>query len=529
MLTCDVCVIGAGPAGLALVDALPGDRSVIMIDSGGLDDDPAAQELSDAVVGGDRILGFDLRNTRHRQFGGNANTWSIKSRWDDDDWIIAVRFGTMTEHDFTTRAWVPNSGWPISRTDLEPWYRSACELTLAGRDDFDVPPVDDGVPLSSALFDRRLFRLAPRDVFLQTVEERVLADDRVRVIDHGTVVDLVVDPTTGDIARAIALIGDGPERIEIEARQFVLAMGAVENARLLLMADGGRGVGNDHDSVGRYFIDHPLFSIGHLVPTRPEVIADARFFDFGVDGDAVVHGHAAVNRATTERLGLLESAVSLFPRANPRRDHAAHGAKALTSERRAVRETAGDAAAAIAGLDYLARAAVMAKRRGQSILPGFGRGGWSDDPGSMLFDRFEVVVQTEEVPHRDGRVVLDDSVDRLGLRRPRVDVRIGERARFTAREVRRLIVDETIRTGYGHFVPAPAVEEDLPLPASLAHHTGTTRMSHRPQDGVVDRNCQVHGVPNVYVAGSSVFPTCGYVNPTLTIVALAQRLAAHLS
>ena len=125
-------------------------------------------------------------------------------------------------------------------------------------------------------------------------------------------------------------------------------------------------------------------------------------------------------------------------------------------------------------------------------------------PAFFYGGRISVSMDLEQEPDPDSRVVLADTVDALGLRQLRVDWRVSE------------------------FEPWLLDGDYQSNMVGTHHHIGTTRMASDPKDGVVDTNCQVFGTTNLYVAGSSVFPTGGHANPTLTIVALAIRLAGHL-
>lgn len=136
----------------------------------------------------------------------------------------------------------------------------------------------------------------------------------------------------------------------------------------------------------------------------------------------------------------------------------------------------------------------------------------------------------EQSPNRDSRVTLADARDAMGMRRVRVDWRLSELDYASYRTTARILGEEAAHCCGGRFEPEPWVRDPglLPTLAGTAHHLGTTRMSERPEDGVVDRDCRVHGMDNLHVAGSSVFPTGGWAFPTFTIVALALRLADRL-
>jgi choline dehydrogenase-like flavoprotein len=144
-----------------------------------------------------------------------------------------------------------------------------------------------------------------------------------------------------------------------------------------------------------------------------------------------------------------------------------------------------------------------------------------------------IMIQAEQAPNPSNRVTLSDERDELGLRRVNVEWRLGELSRRTVEVATRRIAAEFTRIGLGRVQLAAWLTDadDAGWRGGLHwghHQMGTTRMSHDPATGVVDANCRMHHVDNLYVTGASVFPTGGYANPMLSIVALALRLADHL-
>jgi len=141
-----------------------------------------------------------------------------------------------------------------------------------------------------------------------------------------------------------------------------------------------------------------------------------------------------------------------------------------------------------------------------------------------------MVEQLEQVPQEDSRLTLGHERDGMGRRRLRLDWRVSADTVRTHRRFHRLLADRVEQQGIGRLdsplLTDPAFE---PLYGDAAHPMGSTRMSSSPETGVVDRNLRTHAIANLYIAGSSVFPTGGHANPTLSIVALALRLASHLA
>ncbi len=546
----DVCIVGSGPAGLATaVRLIEHGVSVVVVESGRHDADDEAQELSRATVIGDPVWAIDPQATRHRQVGGNANIWSVKTQRSDTGWAMGLRYGTLTESDLEHRPWAPHSGWPIGRDALDPYYREAHELVVAAPLGASFEAADWGLdddlgPFRGPSFNRRLFQFGPSSAYLSTLRDRVETSALGEIVPASTAVELFTTATdssptstsnppaasasvgSGDTVRAVAIRTLAGGYRELRAKHVVLAASAIENARLLLNSGGGAGLGNDHDLVGRYFTDHPLFNVGWLRPTNGNSIGQARFFDLAPIDGTMLHGHALLAPDVAKELELLQIGISLFPRPNARRTEALMAAKAAAEvrhdRRRLLREIRSNADQLVRGADQLARAALMSKRHGQSAIPGYGRGGWSNRPSNQRFERFEVLFQCEQEVLADNRVVLGDEVDRFGSRLPELHWRLGDRTRHSVRRTR-AFVGETVKP-YGIFTAAPDEYDGLPIPASMAHHAGTTKMSIDPAEGVVDVDCRVHSVDNLFIAGASTFPTGSYVNPTLSSVALSLRV-----
>jgi choline dehydrogenase-like flavoprotein len=152
------------------------------------------------------------------------------------------------------------------------------------------------------------------------------------------------------------------------------------------------------------------------------------------------------------------------------------------------------------------------------------RTGWSRLRGKpRRFAALELLLNLEQAPDPDNRVTLDAACDRFGLPKPTLHWRWRALDQANLVRLRALVADELERHGLGRVEVA-----DAPPDPNAHHHMGTTRMHRDPRRGVVDEHTRVHGLSNLYVAGSSVFPTSGFANPTLTLVALSLRLADHL-
>jgi choline dehydrogenase-like flavoprotein len=311
----------------------------------------------------------------------------------------------------------------------------------------------------------------------------------------------------------------------IDAEKYVLCCGGIENARLLLIESerNSGGFGNDHDCVGRYFMQHVHGTAGRIVSAEPMTRVQNQLNVLrGPDGLEVEVG-LTLTPEIMEREELLNCTSILVY--EPDRESGLTAAQDIWRTLKNghwppdVGEDVGIIAEDFKGMTGALEQGLAPKRTlASSIVPA---------------KAADVLVDLEPTPDPESRILLGDDRDALGMRRVKADLRYGERERHTAVRLATLVAAELARLGIGRTRFEPWVR-DAQVPVAdgleaLPHYMGTTRMADDPRDGVVDRDCAIHGMANLYIAGSSVFPTAGQVNPTLSIVALALRLAKHLS
>ncbi len=528
-LRASVCVVGAGPAGIAVARTLAASGlDVIVIESGGVQPMPEAQQLNRGLS-----IGYPyapLVETRARGFGGSALAWDLEMPGGR-----GAQYRPLEPFDLELRHWVPNSGWPISHEEIQRELAQAAEW--CGLDAAEFRP-REAQGFTEALeppdFEAVLFRAGLATAHTKEPLEELARSTRITLVTARSAIELLTDQL-GQQVVAIRAAGLDGRSMRVEAGIYVLAAGAIENARLLLVSAQGEraGIGNGHDLVGRFFMEHlhvwtGVVQHGHISAneSHPET-------SIGEEGVGLVRRKYALSPRTQERHGVLSAVMML--RTRPWESSLAflahHGptpeaiemitrdrpnvwklrwARSLLKERSAVPI-------------WLWRH--LQWRLAQQALP-------KDQQGSSCVVMY---VHAEQQPNPDSRVVLSDEVDALGLRlmdpvcrRADLNWRLTEMDFSTLRTIQKLATNQLQSKGYGRVTGRLRADGEIAGIGGGSHHMGTTRMSASPRSGVVDIDGKVHGVGNLYVAGSSVFPTVGYANPTLTIVALAIRLGKHL-
>jgi choline dehydrogenase-like flavoprotein len=448
---------------------------------------------------------YPLRFTRARALGGSSRAWARHG----------LQATPLDEIDFVERDGLPDHGWPFDRQALDPFYERAQRACNLGPYEYEVGPweargLGKRLPLDEDHVTSKMIQFGLDSAFNRY--EAALTDaGNVELMLHATVTRLAAD-RDGRIDHLECATLDG-NRFKVEADRFVLAAGAIENARLLLVSDDVHrsGVGNEHDLVGRYFMEHPDAEVGMLLPTPGSDLHD---FDLYLSQPVGPHLNVqAMLRLSDDVLeseGLPNAVVRLRPTDRSAFDPAV---RSMRTVRRSIHHgvptkgLAAHALRAVAG----ARSLLGHERARRSAPP----------------DAFWLDIMAEQSPNRESRVVLGRRRDRLGVRSTVLDWRIADRDWDSVRRTVEILGACLRDAGVGEVVSA-LDRRSPPAVYGNWHHLGTTRMHVDPAHGVVDENCRVHGVANLYVSGGSVVPTGGYANPTLTISALALRLADHL-
>jgi choline dehydrogenase-like flavoprotein len=506
----DVCIVGAGPAGISIARELIGNAArVWLLESGGRDLERRAQRLN---VG--QSVGYPIHRpheSRARAFGGTSRHWFSPG---DETWAARP----LDPVDFEVRPGIRYSGWPFDRTHLDPYYAHAQVLCGLGPFDYDPcrwsDPARPPLPLPRGPVETTVFQHGSTD-FDGYFQELARASN-VTLLLHASVVELASGEDSGRVDR-VELRRDDGSRSYVRARLVVLAAGGIENPRLLLLSRRvhRRGLGNDRDLVGRFFAERLSARTGYIVPTSPDLIGRAGFYPVHVAAPGVhVQGALRVEDAAQLKSQLLNCAFFLLTRDLSFTAEAVRSVATLVKARRRrplPAELLGHLGNVVTGLGDLG-ATVRARLRR------------ADPAGSVLALR----AQAEQAPNPDSRVTLGTRRDRFGLPVAQVDWRPTAADRASIRASQKAVDTALRAAGLGHVEFMLGDEQPPALLEGNFHHLGATRMHADPAMGVVDPDCRVHGVSNLYIAGSSVFPTYGCSNPTLTAVALALRLSDHL-
>jgi choline dehydrogenase-like flavoprotein len=364
----------------------------------------------------------------------------------------------------------------------------------------------------------------------------------VRVLLNATVTQIGLTADGGRLDK-LDISTLGGVRSSVRAKVAVIAASGIENPRLLLASNSvqGRGVGNAHDQVGRFLMDHPGAQVGRF---HHEAIAPIvhRFGFYGIRdrGRAHLFMHGlTISPVIQERERLVNCAIYFMPERSSndpwdalkrllrsRSDHPFRDALSLVSgggllAKGACMKILGSSRTPRALKELIVDTAIRCNPN--FVAADFQSGGL---PHKLTGVSMEAIV--EQRPNPNSRVTLSDKVDQLGVPLAKVDWCIDDDDRFAIVRIAQLAQDILPRAGLPEPVLEPWVAEnrlEQSIVIDMAHTLGTTRMSDDPKTSVVDRYCKVHGVHGLYIAGGSVFPTSGHANPTLMILSLAIRLA----
>ncbi|NNE20310.1 MAG: GMC family oxidoreductase, partial [Myxococcales bacterium] len=453
-------VIGSGPAGMTTAVSLAEKGfDVMLVEAGGLHLTAESQAQYAGEVVGDPY--YDISFARLRMFGGTSNHWG--------GYCIP-----LDSHDFEPHPHFPDTGWPISKSELDPYLEAACNI-------LEIPNDFEEKLVTPSLRKTRFQFSSPPVKFGYKYDEICRSSVRLRILLNSVLTDLSIENRT--IKGASIKTADGRE-LSIRARCFVLCMGGIENSRLLLWINEthkGRLV-QDSRTLGRYWMEHP-----HAVVAEILVESGPDFFDGG-------KASFALTKRRQFELGVLN--VDLL-----------------------IEEQAYDTTKGLIA-DVLCYAPALGRR----LMDLFGKN---------LVCGARVRSHWEQEPLFENHVSLDSAkFDDLGIPQAKLHWKKSESDRKTIVKTVNEFARQMADSELGRVRVVNWVADDGPIATQKImagwHHMGGTRMSESPDQGIVDRELRVHGIENLYVGGSSVYPSGGYANPTLTIVQLSLRLSDEI-
>lgn len=533
-LLCDVVVVGTGAAGATLAAELIGSGlQVIVLEAGGFAFDEQAQALYAGSVDEGTRHG-DLTQYRRRMLGGTTTVWG-------------GRCAPFDALDFEPRPWVPHSGWPVTRQEMDPFYARAHAHLHAGDYTYQSAVLPEGSrPLvpgldSDVVLQDQMWRFSLPTDLGRTKRAALTAAANVRVLLQANVLQLVSSGQGRHVDGVRVATRDG-RRFTVRARHVALAAGGIEVTRLLLVSTNELpdGLGNERGLVGRFYGSHVSGDLGE-VALSDRARGAVWSYEQGRDG-VYCKRHVRIAERVQRELGLLNYRCTLTH--PPFGDHTHRSAvlsAAYLVKRFLMGQVPPEFSKDLASREYHdVGAHVRNVVLGSPGLVGFGAH-WLTRrtfatrkyPSVSLESRshrYTLHFDAEQAPNRDSRITLADDVDRFGMRRAHVSWKLSELDSRSVAECHRLLAAEFERTGTGRVeLPPEEAARIVRDECSVgSHHIGSTRMSDTPETGVVDRHARVHSVDNLFIAAPSIFCTASFANPTLSTAAFAVRLADHL-
>lgn len=537
-ISCDVCIVGSGAAGITLaMELAKTSLNVLVLAGGGWTESSKDRDL---YAGSVEPPGSHepLEENRRRMMGGTTTVWGGR----------CVPFDPI---DFRQRDWIPHSGWPFDSEEVEPYLLGAASYCDIGDPVFDarvafpssqreILPGFDSTDVASWPMER----WSPPTNFAKTYRKTLEQSPNIRVLldTHATHIHL---SQSGTQVEKISCADENNRNFSVRARHFVLACGGLENARLLMASRdvATNGIGNDSGNVGRFYMAHIFGTFSTVRIHRP----DSLVYAFERDQSEVFcrrRWWITPEAQEKERIGnciffffrptdhnlhrdaifsviFLVKTLKAIRHLGPEQRHAfwQKNRRAVTQHLHTVQGNLHKLPPEVAQLLWNR---YFRRRRLPFVLP---------KPTDGIYYLF---YQGEHCPSSESRLELSIETDGLGMPRLRLKPAFSDLDLHTALRAHEMMRKRFQESGTGVMDYDPGklraqLQDCLRNFNSSAHHLGTTRMSANPAQGVVDKQCTVHGVSNLHVAGSSVFPTGGHANPTLLIVALAIRQAKYLA
>ena len=477
----DVCICGAGFAGITMALNLPKNLKVLLLEGGGFKASAESQSVYEGVSKGQTHIAVGA--SRFRYFGGTSGVWGGWCRPLDAD-------------DFEPKSYVPYSGWPIRKDDLDPYLDKAAAM-------LDLP--DGSWNASQSYFEEQIhgtadfksgtFKFSPPTRFGQKYRQEIEDRSNIYCFLNANVNDLLL---TEDLSRLDHVkVRDYNGRVfEVPTQKFVLATGGLENPRILLNSNKQipAGIGNQNGLVGKFFTEHPHAKLAEIL-LEDRAKAHVGQYPFGGSFKSRLKSLVCDSEWALRSINYVRDG----------------GVDCLVPQRHFFSPTK-----AFMGREEILNFSLRMRLRS----PGHGQ----PTDGSLN-------IESEAAPDPQNKVTLGYDWDKLGMRRIEVTYRLSEIDMYTMRRAAVRFGEVFADLGLGRIRIEDWLHPDSTKHAArgVSHHMCTTRMAESPANGVVDANQKVFGTDNLYIAGSSVWSTAGYANPTLAIIQMTLRLADHIA
>jgi choline dehydrogenase-like flavoprotein len=490
----DICIVGSGASGLSIaLDWIGSPYKVILLEGGGFSYEDETQDM----FGGKNIGQpyYPLKSSRLHYFGGTTGHWGGMC-------------ATMDAIDFEVRDWVPNSGWPIKRADLDPFYARAQPILDLGPYEYGLEywkKQDEelvSLPLDESVVYNKMWQFSPPTRFGKKYRDTIVQAKNLTLYTYANVVDIKAFDHLKAV-REVTVKNKAGKTHTVRARYFILACNGIQNPRLLLASNSQfpQGLGNENDNVGRYFMEHLEIKSAELWLKKNDRM---RLYELRGKPRAELAITAAAQRSNR----MLNGTASLIP-LNLAKDVTANIKTWSADDPRKSQEQLHEAHGEADKKKWLLRLT------------------------TDLYQSYEFFTRIEQYPNPDSRVTLDTERDALGVPRAKLDWKLSQMEKYSLRKLYELIghqmgFHDTGRVRLMEYLRDPGDTNWPDFTGGGWHHMGCTRMHEDPKKGVVDPNCRVFSMENLFIAGDSCFTTGGAVNPTLTIVALSLRLSDHV-
>jgi choline dehydrogenase-like flavoprotein len=500
-LTADICIVGAGAAGITLAVAFARKgRKVLLLEGGGATREDSSQALYDSEIAGLPHRG--IHTGRIRVKGGTTVRWGGQ----------ILELDAM---DFTERPGIPESGWPFPKTELTPFYERALHLEGLARAQRSDAAVWRDLKLPFTQFadlEAYLSRWCPEPNFARLHNKTLTAHPNLHLWLHASAVELITEGEAAAGLRCRTLTG--VETI-FRAQRYIFALGGIECSRFFLQPRPGGLPWNRSSLLGQHFQDHIDCNAAQVIPHNLASFHDT--FDPIFSRGFKYLPKLRLPPHLQSQLGTLSVGSTMsFEDTGKARMQAKHTIRNLMRGR-FNEVTRGNLTHTAKHVPMLFHQVWRYKVQRRAYAP----------PEVRIFLR----IHCEQEPTSRSSIILTDQCDPLGLFRVRFNWQISERELETIRQYVRIA--QRSLAGIATIVP----DEDLMSGSTnfLArcddsnHHMGGMRMSTSDSTGAVDTNLRLYGLTNTYICSSAVFPCSGFSNPTHTVLALAIRLCDHLA